>query len=238
MLRPPSSIEIRNLLQDPLGIGEAVVLIDGHDQLALMGRSPEHRNTWVGFHPDDVLGPDSPLLPRDEPHDAFVAVCSCTFLRCGGLLARISERGNVVVWEDFRDSSEARSQQRPIAAGPFVFDTAQYRKAILGLDGPYSDWQPTTRQAAQRFSERVSRTKLESHRLRLASCTHLDDSRIEVMAFLGNAGDADRALLTADLSIEEHETADDLAVRAAEFLESGEVITDDRTRRSRMSGES
>lgn len=233
-----SSIEIRNLLQDPVGIGEAVVLIDGRDQLALMGRTSGQRNTWVGHHPDDVLGPDSPLLPRDEPHDAFVAVCSCTFLECGGLVARIYERGSAVFWEDFRDGSDARSEQRPIEAEPFVFDKAEYRKAVLGLDVSKSDWEPKTRQAAQLVNESLAGRELKTHRLKVGGCWHVDDSRIGMTMFFGVAGDADRAMLDTVLSLKEHESADELAERAVKFVESGAVVADDKTKRHDISGDS
>lgn len=233
-----SSFEIRNLAPELAGTAEAVVLIDGRDQLARMGRSPTQSKTWTGFHPDDVLGPNSKLLCRDEPHDAFVAICSCGFLECGGLLARISRRDDFVVWSDFRDGSEGRSQERPISAEPFVFDREEYRNAVLGLGGPRSKWEPTTRLAALLARERLAVSEKNAHRIKFAGFDHVDDSRIQMVMFHGVAGDQDRALLTVVVPMAEGESADDLATRCVEMVTSGAVLTDSRTVRRDISRDS
>src|SRR5687767_1536412 len=75
---------------------EALVLIDGRDRLAFLGRrasggeASSAGNVWIGRRPELVVGPGSPFLAGDEPHDAFIARCDCGEEGCGALIARIS----------------------------------------------------------------------------------------------------------------------------------------------------
>ena len=99
---------------------EAVVLIDGHEALATLGR--KRRSCWIGRRPDDVIGAASPLIATATPHDAMVARCDCSFEQCGSLTARIVRNGDLVIWDEFRHTSDSVAPTRSLGDTTYTFD--------------------------------------------------------------------------------------------------------------------
>lgn len=60
---------------------------------------------WRGFDPGSILGPDSPLVPRDFGRRVAVQLCSCGIAGCGVIAPVItaSPDGCRISWVDFRD---------------------------------------------------------------------------------------------------------------------------------------
>ncbi|HEY8544603.1 MAG TPA: hypothetical protein VIL36_06135 [Acidimicrobiales bacterium] len=143
------------------------VLVDGED---LIGRATGYQ----GFDPDDVLGPDSPLLPTDPPRRVAVYRCSCGEAGCGCAACIISERDGVVRWYDFRDyvgvyhrptvpraprDEDGETHNLPTLA----FDAAQYRAAVV-TSGADRAWETRERRVA-----RLLRDHLDTHRDAIAA---------------------------------------------------------------------
>ena len=229
MTRELNTFEIR-LLDRDLGESsqnEAIVLIDGEDRLALLDRDEASTgNSLIGRYPNEVIGPGSPLLPTDEPHDAFVAVCSCGFLRCGALVARITRTGDTVTWDRLRSGTETRPNSTALQAGPWSFDSTEYIDAALGRGGVLSDWAPTTRRAALLANEHLRSWSDERLRLRACTAEELGDERLLLKAIFGQRGDEDRAFMRGVLRREPAETAEALADRAVTYFTTGSMLND------------
>lgn len=75
------------------------ILVDGADPFE--GVAPN----WLGFDPDDILGPGSPLLPGAGRRRVAVYRCSCGEAGCGVIAPAIdlSDDGRFVRWQDFRN---------------------------------------------------------------------------------------------------------------------------------------
>jgi hypothetical protein len=226
MAAPTSTFEIRLLRRDAgeSWTDEALVIIGGRDRLATLGDYATW--TWIGRRPAKVIGPTSSLLATDEPHDAFVARCSCGEEGCNTLIASIRRVGDRVVWDQIRRGSDARAEEFPIETEPFEFDAQQYEDAILHPGVPLTAWSPTTRQAAHLVNQKMSGADLEVHRLRVSGCSDRGDNQVEVHAVLGRTGDEDRAILKARFTLNEGESAEALADRVTAYLTSGAMVTD------------
>lgn len=236
MTSPVATFEIRVLSQasGESWTDEAVVIIDGQDHLA--GLSDNRHTVWMGRHPSDVLGPASPLLPTETPHDAFVARCACGIEGCNALIARIERVGDRVVWDELRRGSDARADEFPIDSEPFQFDAKQYERAVLDPGPPVTTWTPVTRRAAQLVTQRVGEgTGLEAeHGLRFAGCESQGDNHLKVQALLGRASDDDRWWVTVTFTLAVEETAADLAARVMAYLTSGQMVDDPAATRHRI----
>jgi hypothetical protein len=240
MAKRPSTFEIRLLRRDAeeSWTDEAVVIIDGRDQLASLGRDSAGRDAsgagtvWIGRRPDDVVGALSPLLPGDEPHDAFIARCGCGEEGCGALVARITRAGNLVTWDRIRHGSAARDAEFPIDGEAFVFDAQQYQDAILDRGEPITSWTPTTRRAAVLVQQRAKSWRGEEHRLRFVGVEDLGDDQVRLATMLGQKGDPDRAVLTRTFRLEPGESAAALADRVTKYLTSGAIVGDELAERS------
>ena len=204
---------------------EAVVLIDGLDQLSLLGAGPSrNRLRWMGLEPESAIGPTSSLLARPKPHDTFVARCSCSHLGCDALTARIRRRDQYVVWDQFRRGPGAKKVELDVA--PFMFDADEYRHSVLGVGSPASTWQPTTRQAALQLNLQLVDYRDELNRLTFARVHYLDDERVVVSMRLGERKDDDRAYLSRVLNLKPQESAEQLATRVVSYVEAAEILND------------
>lgn len=106
------------------------ILIDGTEVLA--GR----RCQYTGWHPADILGPDSPLLPAEPARRVALYVDAAGGATAGCLAAYVKAFGDHVAWADFRrfDGVYHAPAVQPdpdggdwqISIPPPVFDAAQY----------------------------------------------------------------------------------------------------------------
>jgi hypothetical protein len=200
---------------------EVVVLIEGRDRLATLGRGPWQ--TWIGRSPEDVLGPDSPWVAAAEPHDSFVARCDCGIEGCGALVARISLVGGLVVWEKFRRGSDANSRTETIEAEPFRFRASEYQAAILGQGDPAA-WEPVTRQACVLAATRLKEIDLAAQGLRAVDFRSRGDDEIIVNAFTEGLGDGSGSVHRAVVSPTEGELPGELAGRLLGYVTSGGLV--------------
>jgi hypothetical protein len=239
MAAQPSTFEIRLLRRDAdeSCTDEAVVIIDGRDRLASLGRDAAGRDgfgagtVWIGRRPEDVMGTESPLLAREEPHDAFIARCGCGEEGCGALIARITHSGDVVIWDRIRHGSDAREDERPIDGERFEFEAHQYEDAVHGRGEPITPWTPTTRRAAVLVRHRVKSWRGEEHRLRVAGVEDLGDERVRLTMVLGHKGEPDCAVLTRTFRLDPGESAAALANRVTSYLTSGAIVDDELAER-------
>lgn len=87
-----------------------------------------------GLSPDLLTPPSLHWLGNPDPRwsesgRAVVLDCGCGQWECGGVLARIEVRPDVITWSDFRGPRDGD----PIPVGPFVFDREQYEAALASL---------------------------------------------------------------------------------------------------------
>lgn len=75
------------------------ILVDGQDPFAAA------KPGWRGFDPQEILGPDSPMLPADLGRRVAVYCCSCGEPGCGAVAPVIvaSPDKRRVSWVDFRE---------------------------------------------------------------------------------------------------------------------------------------
>jgi hypothetical protein len=127
------------------------ILIDGQETLARHGG-----HGYKGFGPTQILGAQSPLLPRDAPRRIAVYGCCCGITRCGCVAPLIARRGDQVTWTDFRDftgvyygaATEASPEGGvPLPFPDLVFDARRYRAEIERAAADRS-WQTPDWQAA------------------------------------------------------------------------------------------
>jgi hypothetical protein len=141
------------------------VLVDGRDPFA------EIAPGWRGFGPAEILGPGSPLLPKDPGRRVAVYCCSCGEPGCGVIAPVIfpSPDGRRVSWVDFHDytgvfdgpvinspdENEGRSWDLP----DLHFSRAQY---VAEVDRASRDrsWETDRRRVARLLYERLEPLKL------------------------------------------------------------------------------
>jgi hypothetical protein len=105
---------------------------DGIEGLAVVrGR------TFSGFPPDEILGPDTPLLPAEPARHVPLYVETSGGPIAGCIAALIHTWGDYIAWNDFRifDSVYRPAMQPdPLDGSPFgmpqVFDREQYRAEV------------------------------------------------------------------------------------------------------------
>jgi hypothetical protein len=137
------------------------VLVDGQDPFA--ADTPG----WRGFDPQEILGPDSPLLPADLGRRVAVYCCSCGEPGCGVIAPVIvaSPDGRRVSWVDFRDytgvfygpvsSCAADDDGTPWELPDLHFDRQQYVTEIERA-GRDRSWETSRRTTARLLYERLS----------------------------------------------------------------------------------
>lgn len=67
---------------------------------------------------------DDPLFAKD----LYLLGCTCGEVGCWPLRGRISKRGNIMVWDSFRQPH--RPQRDYSEFGPFVFEVEPYERAV------------------------------------------------------------------------------------------------------------
>ncbi len=98
---------------------ELGVIVDGRDVVgAVFDQGPRK-------DPDDLLGPGSPLLPGDRPHEVRLAVAACAEECHGALYTRIRRDGDQVVWDRWRNPKAAH-----VALPVFRFEVQQYETEL------------------------------------------------------------------------------------------------------------
>ena len=116
------------------------VLIDGVDVL----KGPSATRDFIGFHPDQILGPESPLLPKQPPRRVAVYCCNCGEAGCGVVAPMIAKDGASIAWYDFRDFTgvygtpvldepmdvEEEGSGTLLEIEPITFRPAQYRAEV------------------------------------------------------------------------------------------------------------
>lgn len=231
MSSDPESFEIRVLRREAgdSWTDEAVVVIGGRDRLALVGRDPVAQaasvpgEVWVGRRPEAVIGPESPLFARSEPHDALVACCDCGIEDCGALIARIARRDDHVVWDRLRCRSGTTIHE-PIEGATFVFDADQYTSAIRGGDEPTSSWEPTARRVAQLLTARAQGWRDDGSRIRFVGAWAHGDGRVGVQVVVGSRSDPDRAIVRRTFDLGDGEDAGSMVDRLMGRLRDGTVL--------------
>lgn len=83
-----------------------------------------------GMDPDTFLGPDSPLLPADEPRELMLAEAPCTWGCCGAIFVRIHRDGSQVVWDGWRNPDD-----QDLLVNEVRFDRAQYEAELARAHG-------------------------------------------------------------------------------------------------------
>jgi hypothetical protein len=105
------------------GAVELLVLVDGNDILSpVFDRGPRG-------DPDRLLGPDSPLLATEQPHEVRLAEAACTECCCGAIYTRIRRDGDHVVWDHWRNPHAERVDLRMLR-----FDADQYHAELARAD--------------------------------------------------------------------------------------------------------
>src|SRR5258706_7432618 len=94
---------------------ELGIIVDGRDVVGAVF------DKALGKDPDDLLGPGSPLLPGDRPHEVRLAVAACAEECHGALYTRIRRDGDQVVWDRWRNPKAAH-----VALPVFGFELQQY----------------------------------------------------------------------------------------------------------------
>lgn len=79
---------------------ETKLLVDDQDLIGPeFGEGPR-------LDPEILLGPDSPLLPEDEPREVMLAEAECTWGCCGAVFVRVSRDGDEIVWSEWPGCSK------------------------------------------------------------------------------------------------------------------------------------
>lgn len=129
------------------------ILIDGRDLSELAGT-----DSYVGFDPDAILGPDQPLMPDVLPRRVAVYRCQCGEAGCGCIAPQIHREGDAIVWSDARDvtgvfmrplvKGEAPSGGRALPMPLLRFDAAQYEAEVRRASNDRS-WESDRRATAR-----------------------------------------------------------------------------------------
>jgi hypothetical protein len=128
-----------------VGWQELVLLVDGVDVFG---------EVWdgMGRDPDELLGPESPLVPSAEPRDVVIQRCGCGYEGCDRLITTVRREGDEVVWNDFREHSSTG----PSVAGlnEFRFDASQYLRTLEQADRD-RPWESEDRLTARLIREQI-----------------------------------------------------------------------------------
>jgi len=129
------------------------IMFDGVDFLESLNR--------VGFDPDEILGPDSPLLPALWPARVAVYQCTCTVPGCGVAAPIIEQVGGFVRWSDFRTYTGVfegpievlgrTGKGQLLSDREFFFDAEQYTSAIAAVTK--DQWETPARVTARLVRE-------------------------------------------------------------------------------------
>jgi hypothetical protein len=125
---------VPDIVGRPVAYPVLKILVDGIEQLA--GRNCQ----YTGWHPADILGPDSPLLPAEPARRVALYADAAGGPAAGCLAAYVKDFGDQVAWADFRRFEGVYHapaiQPNPeggdwrIGPAPLVFDAAQYRAEV------------------------------------------------------------------------------------------------------------
>jgi hypothetical protein len=149
-------VENRYFKATEITVPVATLLVDGED---LFSRST--RNGFVGFDPDELLGPDQPLLPVERARRVAVYRCSCGEPGCGVVAPVISGNDTEVRWNDFQDftgwfdspvSDDKPEDGRPLAIPEVIFAIDQYTDEVRRAATDRS-WETPTRTTARFLKE-------------------------------------------------------------------------------------
>jgi hypothetical protein len=194
-------LDLRFDLEDPDRRDYPVltILVDGQDVLA------NARGTkFIGFDPEPMLGPGSPLLPSRDPRRVAVYRCSCGEPGCGVVAPLISETNGRILWTDFRDytgvfvgptvdesvSDEILNDGDPLGLPDMWFDSLQYRAEVDRASADDS-WETERRRVARLLTEYLQSEKgtLErgGHRFTWASLQPDDPSAYDVSLWKADA---------------------------------------------------
>jgi len=218
-----SSIELREYHaggQRSPHYDEVVVLVDGHDGLASIGLTANQ--AWIGRRPSAV-GDRAIWQATRAGHDALVARCSCGEEGCQALVAHIRLDGATVIWESFRNGSDARSDEAPIEHPGFAFDRVEYEAALRG-EMPLSSWEPISRIAEQLVHAAARELDLTEQGYRFAGCQHHGDTTVSASVVVGTRGDAGYGSATAWYEIAKGERADAVADRIVADIADGSIL--------------
>jgi hypothetical protein len=133
------------------------ILIDGAD--VLRGRFTTR--DFIGFPAEQLLEPNSALLPRQPPRRVALYRCNCGEPYCAVVAPMIAEDGCVVSWYDLREfrlvfheplpdepldfDDEAAGLELPITE--IGFESGQYRSEVARAS---AEWLASTSQPAAR----------------------------------------------------------------------------------------
>lgn len=136
----------------PIDYPVVTILIDGQDLVTFSGQG------FKGFDPEEILGPNSPLLPPDPWRRVAVYRCSCGIPGCGVVAPLIVKRiDGRIVWTDFRDYTgvfngpTAKADPdggRALAQADLVFDAYQYSAEIQRASADRS-WESARRMTSR-----------------------------------------------------------------------------------------
>lgn len=135
--------------------------INGFEVIIYVNEEDFIESNWkgmIGIDPDEILIPETPLAPTEEPHLAVIARCGCGIVECDSMSVRISRVEQAVFW-DFR--SKKRKESSP---GVLRFDLDQYMNE---LDRAITDksWESPDRTAARLLRKLVDEDLLSRYRL-------------------------------------------------------------------------
>ncbi len=130
----------------------ATLLIDGIDLFSDLAP-----NGFVGFDPDELLGPDEPLVPAEPARRVAVYRCSCGEPGCGVVAPVISGGDAEVRWTDFQDFTgwffsplpeDEPEDGRSLGAPELTFDATQYLNEVRRAASDRS-WETPIRRTAR-----------------------------------------------------------------------------------------
>ena len=154
---------------------EVVILLDGEELLEDRRLELSAGVGFVGFDPWDILGTDAPLLPPHPIARVAIGRCGCLAAGCNALAPLILERGDSVVWSDFRKVpgiyempiADVEPDLRTSSARDMpdvVFDRAQYRAEVERASTDYS-WETPQRRTERLLYEGLNREADRLHGL-------------------------------------------------------------------------
>jgi hypothetical protein len=111
--------------------------VDGVDLRQILGQAYEGGR--IGLPADVALGsphlrgqPDRELAVEAKP--AILVCGQCADPYCGMTLVRVTLEGSEVIWSEFEDAwfdwASDEWSRESLDAGPFVFDAAEYERAL------------------------------------------------------------------------------------------------------------
>lgn len=127
----------------PWNLLELRLLVDDQDLIGLVFDSGPCAD------PDALLGPDSPLLPAEEPREVMLAVADCTVGCCGAIFVRVRLDGSQVVWDQWRNPDDDELSMPEVR-----FDLAQY-EAELARAHRERSWEWPGRAVARLLSTKL-----------------------------------------------------------------------------------